>query len=54
MSVKDIQRQIDILEKQIAENQGDLNSMKEKVQRLKFLAFEEEFAEEDNRQLLQG
>lgn len=54
MSVKEIQRQIEILEKRISENQGNLSEMQQQLQRLKFLAFEEEFKEEDNRKLLQG
>lgn len=54
MSVKDIQHQIELLEKRIRENQGNLDEMQSQLQRLKFLAFEEEFKEEDNRQLLQG
>lgn len=54
MSVKEIQQQIALLEKQIAQNQGNIDVMKSQLERLKFLAFEEEFREDDNRQLLQG
>ena len=54
MSVKDISKQIELLEKKIAQNQGDLDTMQAELQRLKYLAFEEEFHEEDNRKLLQG
>lgn len=54
MSVKDIQNQIELLEKRIRENQGNLSEMQTQLQRLKFLAFEEEFHEEDNRKLLKG
>lgn len=54
MSVKEIQQKISLLEKQIAQNQGNIDEMKMQLERLKFLAFEEEFREDDNRQLLQG
>jgi len=54
MTVKQLQKQIELLERKIAENQDNLETMQNELQRLKFLAFEEEFREEDNRQLLQG
>lgn len=54
MSVKDISKKIELLEKLIKENQGDLNRMNDELQRLKLQAFEEEYREEDNRRLLQG
>jgi hypothetical protein len=54
MSVKDISKKIELLEKLIKENQGDLNRMNDELQRLKLQAFEEDYREEDNRRLLQG
>lgn len=54
MTVKELQKQIELLERKISENQGNLETMQSELQRLKFLAFEEEFIEEDNRKLLQG
>lgn len=53
MSVKDVQQKINDLELEIEEGKKSLKSMELQVQRLKFLAFEEEFKEEDNRRLLQ-
>lgn len=54
MSVSELQKKISLLERQIAQNQGNLDTLQQELQRLKFLAFEEEFREEDNRRLLQG
>lgn len=54
MTIKNIQKEIEILERMIADDEEDLDYLKQKLQRLKFLAFEEEFIEEDNRKLLQG
>lgn len=52
MSVKNIQSEIDRLEKMVADKEGDLEVLKCQLQKLKFLAFEEEYREDDNRQLL--
>lgn len=52
MSVKNIQTEIDKLEKMIADKESDLTVLRCQLQKLKFLAFEEEYREDDNRQLL--
>lgn len=52
MSVKNIQAEIELLEKMIADHSRDTEVLKCKLQKLKFLAFEEEYREDDNRQLL--
>lgn len=53
--VKEIEMKISKLENQIAENIGDLDSLRKELNRLKLQAFEEDIREQDNRsQLLQG
>jgi hypothetical protein len=55
MMVKEIEMKISKLENQIAENIGDLDSLRKELNRLKLQAFEEDIREQDNRsQLLQG
>ena len=54
MSVKEIEMKITKLEAQIAENIGDLESMRRELNRLKLHAFEEDLRESGEKQLLQG
>ena len=54
MSVKEIEMKITKLEAQIAENIGDLESMRRELNRLKLQAFEEDLRESGEKQLLQG
>ena len=54
MLVKEIEMKITKLEAQIAENIGDLESMRRELNRLKLQAFEEDLRESGEKQLLQG
>lgn len=54
MSVKEIEMKITKLEAQIAENIGDLESMRRELNRLKLHAFEEDIRESGEQQLLKG
>lgn len=53
MTVEYLQKQIALLERKISQQQGDIVMMQRELDRLKLLAFEEEFVEDDNRKLLQ-
>jgi hypothetical protein len=54
MLVKEIEMKIAKLEALIAENIGDLESMRRELNRLKLQAFEEDLRESGEKQLLQG
>ena len=54
MLIKEIEMKIAKLEAQIAENIGDLESMRRELNRLKLQAFEEDLRESGEKQLLQG
>lgn len=54
MLVKEIEMKIAKLEALIAENIGDLESMRRELNRLKLYAFEEDLRESGEKQLLQG
>lgn len=55
MSVKDIQKRIEILEKEILEMKvSERDRLQAELNRLKVLEFEEEILEETEKQLLQG
>jgi TolA-binding protein len=49
-----IKREIQNIEAQIAEQQGDVAHLKKMLERLKTQEFEEDIRESDNRQLLRG
>lgn len=53
MSVDYLQKQILELEAKIAEEIGDVRELKEKLNRLKVLEFEEDLRDTGNKQLLQ-
>ena len=54
--IKEIQKQIAELNKNIQQNQGDVNQLQEKLNKLLIAEFEEELREEGNnsQQLLKG
>jgi uncharacterized small protein (DUF1192 family) len=55
MSVKDIDKRIEILEKQLAQGQEVNVALQNEINRLKLQAFEEDIREQDNTtQLLKG
>lgn len=54
MLLKEIEMKIAKLEAQIAENIGDLESMRRELNRLKLQAFEEDLRESGEQQLLKG
>jgi hypothetical protein len=54
MSIKDIERDIALIEKQISSNFGDLEYLKNKLNKLKLQAFEEDIRESGEQQLLKG
>ena len=55
MSVKDIDKQIEILEKQLAQGQEVNVALQNEINRLKLQAFEEDIREQNNTtQLLKG
>lgn len=49
-----LDKQILALEEKIRSSEGDIQSMKKELERLKLMAFEEDFRNDDNRQLLNG
>lgn len=53
MSIEYIQKEIADLEAKIAENIGDVQKLKQKLNRLKISEFEEDLRETGNKQLLQ-
>ena len=55
MSVKDIQKRIEILEKEILEMKiSERDRLQKELNRLKVMEFEEDILEDTERQLLQG
>ena len=55
MSVKDIQKRIEILEKEILEMKiSERDRLQKELNRLKVMEFEEDIVEQTERQLLQG
>jgi hypothetical protein len=55
MSVKDIQKRIEVLEKEILEMKvSERDRLQKELQRLKVLEFEEDILEQTEKQLLQG
>jgi hypothetical protein len=53
MSVKDLDKQIEMLEKQLEQEKVNL-ALQLEINRLKLQAFEEEMREENDQQLLKG
>jgi hypothetical protein len=54
MSAKDIDKQIEILERQLAQGQQINVALQLEINRLKLQAFEEDIREQNNSQLLNG
>ena len=54
MSVKELDKRIEILEKQLAQGKEVNLALQNEINRLKLQAFEEDIREQDNNQLLQG
>ena len=54
MSVRDIDKRIEILEKQLAQGQQVNVALQNEINRLKLQAFEEDIRETENQKLLKG